>query len=109
MNEHGGLSSQGSALVSSANLTSAGLYTNLELGLVQYQPNVVLMALNWFDGLWKEARDYNAELLDLLLPPLPETDPQTVFLRALLELYGDDLPEKPTPVVPRPGSNLTTF
>lgn len=108
-NEDGTLQGQGAALVSSANLTSAGLNSNLELGLVQYQPNVVRMALDWFNSLWEEAADYRTDLRDLLLPPLPETDPRTVFMRALLELYGDELPEEPSPAVPRPGSGLTAF
>lgn len=107
--DDGTLQGQGAALVSSANLTSAGLASNLELGLVQYQPNVVCMALDWFNLLWEEANDYKAELLDLLLPSLPETDPQTVFLRALLELYREELPEEPVPELPRPGSGLTAF
>lgn len=107
--ESGQLTGQGTALVSSANLTSAGLLSNLELGLVHYQPNVVRMALDWFNGLWEEATDFKSDLLDLLIPPLPETDPQTVFLRALLELYGEELPEEPTPATLRPGSGLSAF
>jgi superfamily II DNA or RNA helicase len=102
------LKGQGTALVSSANLTSAGLAFNLELGLVHYQPNVVRMALSWYNNLWEEAAEYKEELLDLLLPPLAETDPQTVFLRALLELYGDELPEEATPET-RPGGTLASF
>ena len=108
-NQDGSLQGQGAALVSSANLTSAGLMSNLELGLVQYQPNVVRMALDWFNSLWHDASDYGAELLSLLLPPLPETDPQTIYLRALLELYGDELPEEPEAAVTRPGAGLTRF
>jgi len=109
LGENGQLKGQGTALVSSANLTSAGLTSNLELGLVHYQPNVVRMALDWYNGLWEEAAEFKTEMLDLLLPPLPETDPQTVFLRALLELYGDELPEEVTPTTPRPGSTLAAF
>lgn len=37
------------ALVTSANLTSAGLFSNLELGLVQYDPPVAQQAVAWFD------------------------------------------------------------
>jgi len=107
--ENSQLKGQGTALVSSANLTAAGLTSNLELGLVQYQPNIVRMALDWFNGLWEDATEFKADLLDLLIPPLPETDPQTVFLRALLELYGEELPEEPTPTTSRPGSGLSTF
>jgi phosphatidylserine/phosphatidylglycerophosphate/cardiolipin synthase-like enzyme len=109
LNQDGHLAGQGAALVSSANLTSAGLVSNLELGLAQYQPNVVRMALDWFNGLWYEAAEFRDDLLELLLPPLTETDPQTVFLRALLELYGEELPEEAAPEVTRPGGRLAEF
>ena len=96
----------GAALVSSANLTQGGLVANLELGMVHYQPNVVGMALGWYERLWDDAQDFREELLELLRPPALESDPQTVFLRALLELYGDDLDEDP----PLPESHtLTAF
>ena len=81
----------GAALVSSANLTQGGLVANLELGMVHYQPNVVGMALGWYERLWQDAQDFREELLELLRPSSLESDPQTVFLRALLELYGSDL------------------
>lgn len=86
----------GAALVSSANLTYGGLVANLELGMVHYQPNVVGMALGWHRRLWEDAQDFREELLDLLRPPVLESDPQTVFLRALLELYGEDLEDGST-------------
>ena len=82
---------RGAALVSSANLTHGGLVANLELGMVHYQPNVVGMALDWYQRLWDDAQDFREELLELLRPPSLESDPHTVFLRALLELYGGDL------------------
>ena len=71
----------GAALVSSANLTQGGLVANLELGMVHYQPNVVGMALGWYERLWDDAQDFREELLGLLRPPALESDPQTVFLR----------------------------
>ena len=98
LNDSGSLSGPGAALVSSANLTQGGLAGNLELGMVHYQPNVVGMALQWHQHLWEDAEEFNERLLDLLRPPLLDSDPQEVFLRALLELYEgelDDLP--PTP------------
>jgi len=96
----------GAALISSANLTHGGLVSNLELGMVQYQPNVVGMALSWHGRFWEDAQDFRDELLELLRPPAFETDPQTIFLRALLELYGDDLDDD----VPLPDSyTLTAF
>ena len=81
----------GAALVSSANLTQGGLAGNLELGVVHYQPNVVGMALGWYQRLWDDAQDFREELLELLRPPALESDPQTVFLRALLELYEGEI------------------
>ena len=96
----------GAALVSSANLTQGRLVANLELGMVHYQPNVVGMALGWYERLWQDAQDFREELLELLRPPSLESDPQTVFLRALLELYEDDLVED----VPLPDLHtLTAF
>ena len=84
----------GAALVSSANLTFGGLVSNRELGMVHYQPNVVAMALEWYRRLWDDALDFREELLELLRPPSLESDPQTVFLRALLELYERDLDDE---------------
>lgn len=78
------------ALVTSANLTGAGLNSNLELGMVHYQPNVVRMTLDWYERLWDESEEYKDALLDLLLPDIPSVDPRTVYLRAVYELYGDE-------------------
>ena len=95
----------GAAMVSSANLTGAGLSRNLELGMVHYQPNVVEMTVNWYQNLWDNAADFKEELLDLLLPDIPETDPYTVYLRALYEFYGGEL-EDDSPVE---SPSLTSF
>ncbi len=94
LNDGGSTIGPGAALVSSANLTQGGLVANLELGMVHYQPNVVGMALGWHRRLWDDALDFREELLELLRPPALESDPQTVFLRALLELYGDELDDE---------------
>ena len=95
----------GAAMVSSANLTYGGLVSNLELGMAHYQPNVVEKARRWYADLWNDADDFKDELLELLLPPVLESDPQTVFLRALLELYGDEFQDQPAHLV----DNLTRF
>ena len=91
LNDAGSPIGPGAALVSSANLTQGGLTANLELGMVHYQPNVVGMALGWHQRLWNDAQDFHEELLELLRPASLESDPQTVFLRALLELYEGEL------------------
>ena len=79
------------ALVTSANLTAAGMWQNLELGLVHYDPEVAKRAVNWFDALWEDASEYKDDLYDFLFPDVGLLDPRTVYLRALLELFGDDL------------------
>lgn len=85
------------ALVTSANLTGGGLTRNYELGLVDYNPLPVNAALAWFERLWEQAVDYKQELRRLLFPDPGLVDPQTVYLRALLELYDEDLgTEMPT-------------
>ena len=86
------------ALVTSANLTGGGLFANLELGLVQYDPPVAKQALAWFDRLWNEAQDFKADLRGLLFPEVGLLDPRDIYLRALLELLGidDTQPEGPT-------------
>lgn len=81
------------ALVTSANLTAAGLWRNLELGLVHYDPPVAKRAAQWFNGLWAESHDFKDQLRELLFPDPGLLDPRTVYLRALLELLGDDLEE----------------
>ena len=87
------------ALVTSANLTGGGLFANLELGLVQYDPPVAQQAVAWFDRLWNEAQDFKADLRGLLFPNVGLLDPRDIYLRALLELLGleDDQPDGPTP------------
>ena len=85
------------ALVTSANLTAAGLWQNLELGLVHYDPEVSRRAVEWFDGLWNDAAPYKDELQDLLFPDVGLLDPRTVYLRALLELFGDVLEDDREP------------
>lgn len=96
------------ALVSSANLTGAGLFRNLELGVVHYDPPVSQMALEWFDILWDEATDFKDDLRALLFPDPGFVDPETVYLRALLELYGDEL-EFPLAESPITTVALATF
>ena len=81
------------ALVTSANLTSAGLHRNLELGVANYDPAVANQALEWFDWLWERAIDYEEALRDLLFPDPGLLDPYTVYLRALLDLQEPQLEE----------------
>jgi superfamily II DNA or RNA helicase len=86
-------------LVTSANLTAGGLEHNLELGLVEYNPQPSRTAIAWFDELWKIAVEFKDDLVDLLFPAITTTDPETIYLRALLELYGDEMAGEPAAAV----------
>jgi superfamily II DNA or RNA helicase len=107
--DDGRLAGEGAVMVTSANLTSGGLEHNLELGTVNYQPNYVELALEWFDELWAEAQDFKPDLLDLLYPPVEQYDPQTIFRRALIELYGDAAEAEALDQIPLGGVPLARF
>ena len=96
------------ALVTSANLTGAGMERNLELGLANYDVPVARDAIAWFDDLWRQAPAFEDELRELLFPDPGRIDPMTVYLRALLELHS---PEPDDPLRPsRPtGLELAPF
>lgn len=96
------------ALVTSANLTGAGLRRNLELGLASYEPPIANRAIEWFDALWERAIDYEQDLQDLLFPDPGLLDPQTIYLRALLELQ-EPPPDEPGRVSRPTGVNLARF
>jgi superfamily II DNA or RNA helicase len=96
------------ALVTSANLTGAGLFRNLELGLAHYQPNVAAQAIEWFDSLWGEAADFGEDLRALLFPDPGRVDPRTVYLRALLELHPPE-PDDPGRASRPTGLELASF
>jgi superfamily II DNA or RNA helicase len=83
------------ALVTSANLTGAGLERNLELGMVDYNVGPSGAAIEWFNGLWKQGTPFLDQLRDLLFPALGLVDAQTVYLRALAELYGEEAATRP--------------
>lgn len=97
------------ALVSSANLTGAGMWSNLELGLADYNPPVVRAAIDWFDQLWDAGTDYKDDLRALLFPTSPQLTPEDVYLRALLELYGDELFGSDVPNPPQEHVALADF
>ena len=97
-----------SALVSSANLTGAGLYRNLELGLASYGPPAAPEALGWFDELWAEATPFKGDLADLLFPDPGPLDPRDVYLRALLELHAPQAEDRDRATRPT-GLELASF
>jgi len=79
-------------IAGSANFTYGGLVHNRELAIAQYQPNVVAEAEAWFDALWAEGEDYRERLSEIITAREVDTwTPHDIYLRALLELYRDEL------------------
>ena len=79
-------------LAGSSNFTLAGLTSNLELNLGQYQPGVVERVEKWFDRLWNDARPY--DLAAIYREQFAEHPPYLIYLRALWERYGGELEEE---------------
>ena len=79
-------------LAGSSNFTLAGLTSNLELNLGQYQPGVVASVENWFDRLWDEANPF--DLAAIYREQFSEHPPYLIYLRALWERYGSELEEE---------------
>lgn len=96
---------QTSAVVGSSNFTYAGLSRNLELNLGAYDPDTVGRVIAWFERIWEQAEDYKDELLTIFEDRFVHYEPYDVYLRMLLERYGESLDE-PEPVVP---PKLTKF
>ena len=99
------LFSQGQGVIAgSSNFTAAGLATNLELNLGQYQPQVVERVRQWFEDLWAEAAPY--DLASLYASRFAEYEPYLIYLRVLWERYRHELEEERPATGPIP---LTRF
>ena len=93
-------------IAGSSNFTYAGLATNLELNIGQYQPSAVAQVREWFDDLWQRAVPYDlASLYEARFEPHP---PYIVYLRMLFERYGAEL-EQEARDESRGQIHLTTF
>ena len=79
-------------LAGSSNLTSAGLSTNLELNLGQYDPDTVQQVESWFDDVWDNAEPY--DLAAIYEEYFQEWSPYQIFIRVLWELYGEEVVEE---------------
>lgn len=79
-------------IAGSSNFTGAGLNSNLELNLGQYNPHVTGQVKDWFEDLWGDSEDYDlAELYDERFEPY---SPYLIYLRALWERYGEEIEEE---------------
>lgn len=79
-------------LAGSSNFTAAGLVSNLELNLGQYQPHVVKMVEAWFNRLWDEAVPF--DLAQIYEERFAAYEPYLIYLRILWERYRDELEEE---------------
>ncbi|MGQ0643755.1 MAG: helicase-related protein [Gemmatimonadaceae bacterium] len=82
-------------IAGSSNFTVAGLTSNLELNLGQYQPYVAQRVQQWFDDLWAESVPF--DLAALYAARFEEYDPYLIYLRVLWERYKDELETERTP------------
>ena len=73
-------------LAGSSNLTAAGLSANAELNIGYPASENCDLVQGWFDELWEQAETY--PLADIYGARFDEHDPQTVFERMLLAVYG---------------------
>ncbi len=92
------------AIVGSSNFTHAGLATNLELDVGNYQPSITHRIAEWFEDLWKESQPYDlGAIYEARFHPY---DPHLIYLRILWERYGEEVEEERKGEAPIP---LTTF
>jgi HKD family nuclease len=97
----------GSAIVGSSNFTLAGFTGNTELNVRVTGDSEMQALKDWFNALWDDSADITKDFLAELNRswPLAETPPYHVYLKALYELYGDEvtgaLPAPPPPREPK--------
>jgi len=76
-------------IAGSSNFTAAGLVSNLELNLGQYQPHVVQQVERWFEELWAQAQPY--DLAGIYEARFAEYAPYLIYLRVLWERYHAEI------------------
>ncbi len=90
---------KGIAVVGSSNLTLAGLTHNTELNvLVQGNQNHQEL-VRWFDNLWKEAQDFDADLMTELKESwaTAQVRPYDIYMKTLYALVRDRLESEEEP------------
>jgi hypothetical protein len=79
-------------LAGSANLTRAGLQTNLELVLGHHEDPLVGRVEEWFEELWRHAVPFDlAAIYEALLAEYP---PYLIYIKILWHLYHGELEEE---------------
>lgn len=86
-----GTEADGGMIVGSSNLTGGGLIQNLEASLQNEDADARSKARTWFTELWDEAAPFDlAAYLEALIA---EYTPYEIYIRMLLEVYGDEVVE----------------
>jgi len=101
----------GSAIVGSSNFTLAGFTGNTELNVRVTGDAEMAELKRWFDELWKDSEDITGDIATELERSwaLAQTPPYHVYLKALYELYKDQLLTPELEARPRGGPELADF
>jgi hypothetical protein len=76
-------------MVGSSNFTGAGLSRNVELNVGRYDGTPVQQVQTWFDRLWDDSDEF--DLAAFYKARYEEYAPWLIYLRVLLERFGNDL------------------
>lgn len=101
---------RGMAIIGSSNLSLSGLVDNTELNVEVHGKGNHEQLTKWFDDLWGEAEDFDAELMRELRSSwaLNAITPFELYVKVLFELVRDRL-EHPLQAMPSDFPPLTDF
>ncbi len=102
----------GSAIIGSSNFTLAGFTGNTELNVRVTGDDEMAVLKNWFEDLWSDSVDISIQVEQNLTESwaVKQYTPYAVYLKALYELYGEDLgSDEPLPLEPAPQVELADF
>ena len=99
-------------MVGSSNLSLAGFTGNTELNVRVTGDDEMATLKAWFEDLWADSVDISAQVEQSLAVSwaVKQYTPYAVYLKALYELYGQDLgSDEPLPLEPIRGVELANF
>ena len=102
----------GAAIVGSSNFTLAGFVGNTELNVRVTGDAEMETLREWFENLWDDSIDISDQVAQVLTDSwaIRRYPPYMIYLRALYELYGDELDTgEPLPLEPARQEDLANF
>ena len=102
----------GAAIVGSSNFTLAGFVGNTELNVRVTGDTEMETLREWFENLWDDSIDITDQVAQVLTDSwaIKRYPPYLVYLKALYELYGDELDSgEPLPLEPARQEDLANF